>query len=160
MTEKRPSPNKGRSLARHLALLATYQWLMTEDDPHSILGQFTELLAEGAEPENFLEGEVMSDVDADYFARLFTRGIESRDEVMRELDNWLDRPLVQIDPVEQSILQVAGYELKFELDAPYKVVINEAVELTKRFGAEDSFKYINAVMDKAAKQWRKSTVQQ
>lgn len=63
---------------------------------------------------------------------------------------YLDRDNVELDPIECAILRLAVYELKFELDVPYKVVINEAIEVAKVFGAEESHKYINGVLDKIA----------
>lgn len=135
-----------RSRARRIALQATYQWLMTGDDPEVIAQQYLH----NGENGNF---------DRNYFTNLFVDAINAQHEIFSTVDAWLDRPLAQIDPVEKSVLQISCFEMKHRKDVPYKVIINEAVELTKTFGAEESHKYINAVMDKAAVAWRREEVQ-
>ena len=66
------------------------------------------------------------------------------------MQGYLDRSLAELDPVEKAVLRLAVYELQFEVDVPYKVVINEAIEVAKVFGADESHKYINGVLDKIA----------
>ena len=75
---------------------------------------------------------------------------------MRERDPHLDRPLDQLDPIETGILQLGMFELSQRIDVPYKVVINECVELAKKYGATESHKYINGVLDKAARALRRT----
>jgi N utilization substance protein B len=67
---------------------------------------------------------------------------------------WLDREVHEVDPIERAVLRLASYELKHRLDVPYRVVINEAIEVAKRFGAEFGHTYVNGVLDRAAAQWR------
>lgn len=89
-------------------------------------------------------------VDTPYFRRLFRQTAENVDAVDQIMMPYLDREVSELDPIEKAILRLAVYELKFELDVPYKVVINEAIEVAKVFGAEDSHKYVNGVLDKVA----------
>jgi N utilization substance protein B len=135
-TKQRFSP-KARSAARLRALQALYQWQLSGQDIDLILQQF-------------LDEEDMNKVDIPYFKRLL-HGIHQE---VRQLDitfsKFLDRGLNQIDPIELAILRIGCYELKQCPDIPFKVVINEGVELAKQFGAEMSHKYINGILDKIA----------
>ena len=76
------------------------------------------------------------------------RGRESLDEQLKE---WVDRPPAELDPVEHAVLLIGVHELTQRLDVPWRVVVNEAVSLTRRFGATDAHKYVNAVLDRAAR---------
>ena len=78
--------------------------------------------------------------------------IDRHEELAAALQPFLDRPLEQLDPVEAAILMIGMFELQQRLDVPYRVVINEAVDLCKRFGATDAHKYVNAVLDRAARE--------
>jgi N utilization substance protein B len=126
-----------RARARRFALQALYQWDLSGTALHDIRNQF-------------LESEDFSKTDKDYFIELFnnvTKNIESIDNNIAE---YIDRPLARLDPVERAILRIALYELVHRLDIPYRVVINEAVQLTKKFGAEQGHAFVNGVLDKAA----------
>ena len=85
-----------------------------------------------------------------YFRKLFRQTAENIQSIDGMIAPYLDRNTEELDPIERSILRLAVYELKYETDVPYKVAINEAIELTKTFGAEESHKYINGVLDKIA----------
>jgi len=134
-----------RRKARHYALQGLYQWYMA-----------------GA-PTMEIEAEFRTDydfdvVDLEFFQALLhgTAGAaESLDEVIEPL---LDRRLSDLDPIEHSLLRMGCFELRERIDVPYRVVINEAVALARKFGAEDSFKYINGVLDKLARQLRSAEV--
>ena len=76
--------------------------------------------------------------------------ISANYSVKHTMQGYLDRTLDELDPIEKAILRLAVYELQFEADVPYKVVINEAIEVAKVFGADESHKYINGVLDKIA----------
>jgi N utilization substance protein B len=136
-TKPRFSP-KARSAARQRALQALYQWQLSGQDIDLILQQFLD------------DEEDMNQVDVPYFKRLL-HGIH---EEVKQLDTtfskFLDRGLSQIDPIELAILRIGCYELKQCPDIPFKVVINEGVELAKQFGAEMSHKYVNGILDKIA----------
>lgn len=93
-------------------------------------------------------------VDKGYFFTLLHGVVEHVDELDELLAPHLSRPLTQLDPVERGILWVGAYELRFQLDVHQAVIINEAVELAKRFGAEQGHKFVNGVLDKLARQLR------
>ena len=132
---------RARSLSRRLALQALYQWQMT--------GQtFSELRNQFASDEGY------PDVDAEYFQQLLQGVLESAGELDTMLGEWLDRPVAQLDPVEHAVLLIGLQELRQHPEVPYRVVLNEGVELAKKFGATEGHKFINAVLDRAARQLR------
>jgi N utilization substance protein B len=137
----RGTGSRARSLARKLAMQALYQWQLTQQDARDIKQQY-------------LESEDSAGVDEDYFVELVTKAIAQNEQITAALKPFIDRPLEQLDPVEAAILMIGIYELKHRLDVPYRVVINEGVDLCKRFGATDAHKYINAVLDRAARESR------
>ena len=136
MTEqvKKISP---RRRARECAVQALYSWAVSQNSP-----EIVEL--------NFMTEQVMKGVDTPYFRKLFRQTVENVETVERIMQGYLDRGLEELDPIEKAILRLAVYELQFEADVPYKVVINEAIEVAKVFGADESHKYINGVLDKIA----------
>jgi N utilization substance protein B len=120
---------------------ALYQWQLNHAPLAELLGQY-------------LEGDAAAGVDRDYFSEL-VRGCTENDAAFRELIvTFIDRPLAQLDPIETAIMMIGIFELRERLDVPYRVVINEAVDLCKRFGATEAHKYINAVLDRAARALR------
>ncbi|HXH02304.1 MAG TPA: transcription antitermination factor NusB [Candidatus Competibacteraceae bacterium] len=132
---------RGRSWSRRYAMQALYQWQMTGQD----LGQID---------AQFLADQDMDKADEAYFHELLHQVLARVDHINHLLAPCLDRPLEQLDPVERAILWIAGYELCFRRDVPYRVVINEAVELAKRFGAEQGHRFVNGVLDKMARRVR------
>ena len=120
---------------------ALYQWQLTQQTAAVIKKQF-------------LESEDSAGVDREHFEELLGKTIAQHDQLEAALAPYLDRPLDQLDPVETAILLIGMYELRERLDIPYRVVINEAVDLCKRFGATDAHKYVNAVLDRAARESR------
>ena len=130
-----------RTRARRLAMQALYQWDLSGSNLSAIEVQF-------------LEDEDFSKADKDYFHELLHQVPARLDEVEDAFTPYLDRPLKEIDPVERAVLRMASYELLARLEIPYKVIINESVNLTKKFGAEQAYKYINGVLDKTARQLR------
>lgn len=137
--------NRRRSSARRLAMQALYQHQLSDDHWTSLREQFH------ADPE-------FTRVDPEYFNELLEQCVEREDEFFAVLTPNFDRPADQIDPVERAILLIGCYELKDRLDVPYRVVINEGVELAKRFGAEDGHRYVNAILDRTAAELRKVEV--
>jgi len=130
-----------RSRARRRALQAAYAWQMSGASMASVIRQF----------EHEQEMEV---ADIDYFHDLLN-GVENyRDELDGKLRPFIDREMSEVDPIERAVLRLAAYELLHRPDVPYRVVINEAVEVAKRFGAEYGHTYVNGVLDKAASEWR------
>lgn len=137
---------RARSLSRRLALQALYQWQMTG---HS----FAELRNQYTQDEGYPE------VDPEYFTALLQGTIENSAAIDELLAQWLDRPVTQLDPIEHAVLLIGVEELRAHLEVPYRVVLNEGVELAKKFGATDGHKFINAVLDRAARQLRAAELQ-
>lgn len=125
-----------RRKARRLALQAVYSWQLSENSISDIEAEF-------------LSENDVSKVDVDYFLDL-VRGVAGNHQNLDQaLAPFTDRPFVDLDQIERAVLRVAAYELKSRLDVPYKVVMNEAIELAKAFGADDSHRFVNGVLDKA-----------
>jgi N utilization substance protein B len=104
--------------------------------------------------EQFLVAEDFSKADKPYFIELLSKAPKNVDIIDENISGFIDRPFEQLDPVERAVLRLATYELLYRLDIPYRVTINEAVQLTKKFGAEQGHAYVNAVLDKAAHKLR------
>ena len=137
-----------RRRSRELAVQALYQWQITSTaaEAHTDTA--------GAAQAYIRETPDFHKADEVYFTTLYT-GVIGNAEALRELITpHIDRPLAELSPVEHGILLVAAYELQNQLEVPYKVVINEAVEIAKSFGGTDGFKYVNGVLDKLAMQVR------
>lgn len=130
-----------RARARRFAMQALYQWDMSGTALHDIRNQF-------------LESEDFSRTDRDYFIELFNNVTKEVERIDENLEKFIDRPLRRLDPVERAILRIAVYELLSRPDIPYRVVINEAVQLTKKFGAEQGHAFVNGVLDRAAHAFR------
>ena len=122
---------------------ALYQWDLSGNNLSNIEVQF-------------LQDEDFSKADKDYFHELLHEVPARLDEVEAAFSAYLDRPVHEMDPVERAVLRMATYELMTRIDVPYKVIINESVNLTKKFGAEQAYKYINGVLDRAARELRSS----
>ena len=135
-------PQSRRGLARRLTVQALYQWLLNETFPEILLRQFRE------------QEEGLGRADPAYFELLLKGVVDNAPELTLAITPHLDRPLNQLDPVEHAILLVGAYELRYCLDVPWKVAVNEAVNLAKTFGAEEGFKFVNGVLDKLARDSR------
>ncbi len=133
--------SRQRSRSRSLAIQALYQWQLAGQDVTAIISHF------------MLEQDGKK-FDSDYFSEL-VHGVPARvDELDAALAPCVDRALESVDPVERAILRLGTYELIVHPEIPYRVVINEAVELAKVFGAEQGHRYVNGVLDKAARALR------
>lgn len=133
-------PLAQRRKARRLVLQALYQWLMSGSDPLVISKQYRE--------------ETLGKVDWNYFEEVFSEIPGATQKLNESLEPLLDRELAALDPIEKALLYLGTFELANRIDVPYRVVINECVELAKIFGATDSHKYINGVLDKLASELR------
>ncbi|MCK4742688.1 MAG: transcription antitermination factor NusB [Sulfuriflexus sp.] len=133
--------SNARTKARRNVVQALYQWQLSGGNLADIQAQF-------------LSEYDMKKVDVEYFKELFRQVPLHLHELDDHLLPFLDRPVDEVDPVERAVLRLATYELEFCLDVPYRVVINESVELAKRFGAEHGHKYVNGVVDQVAKKLR------
>lgn len=130
-----------RSRARRRALQALYAWQLSGSRIDSVIQQFQ-------------HEQDMEVADLDYFEDLL-HGVERNLAAIDEsLKPYVDREIEQIDPIERAALRMAAYELKYRPDVPYRVIINEAIEVTKRFGADHGHSYVNGVLDKLAAQLR------
>ena len=132
-----------RRKARHYGMQALYQWLMAG-------AALTDIEAEFRAEYDFAH------VDLEYFQALLHGVPACVDELDATFEPLLDRGIDDLDPIERTLLRMGTFELRDRIDVPYKVVINEAVALAKKFGATDSHKYINGVLDKAARQLREA----
>jgi len=130
-----------RSVARKLALQALYRWQLNE-------GPWQDLVLE------FGDAEDMPKADREYFRELVEGVWRSRESLDRQLTGWMDRKPELLDPIEHAVLLIGLFELTSRPEVPYRVAINEAVSLSKRFGATDGYKFVNAVLDRAAKEVR------
>lgn len=143
------TPSKGPARRRHLArtraLQALYQWRLTGDDPADIEAQF-------------LDEREMGKADPEYFHRLLHGVARRAAELDAQVRPFLERDAAQVDPVEQAILRIGVFELAHCPEVPYRVVINEAIELAKIFGAEAGHRFVNGVLDKAAGRLRPQEV--
>ena len=128
-----------------LAMQAIYQWQMTGDDIAIIEKQFLD--------ENNAES-----LDVEYFTALLQGVVKDADEIDKCLEKYMDRQIPSVDPVERAIIRLGCYEFLKCLDVPYRVVLNEAVNLTKKFCAEKSHTFVNAVLDKVAHELRTTEV--
>jgi len=138
--ESKPKPAERRK-ARHYAMQALYQW-------HMAGAALNEIEAE------FRADYDMSKVDVPYFQGILHGVPKMISEIEDIITPLLDRKLSEIDPVELSLLRMGVYEMVKRVDVPYKVVINETVSLAKKFGDEESHKYINGVLDVVARNLR------
>jgi N utilization substance protein B len=134
-----------RRRSREFALQGLYQWQLAGTDPATITRQLAE--AKGFEK-----------VDAEYFGMLLDGTVEAAGDLERDLVPVLDREFSRLSPVERGILLLAGYELKHCPEVPYRVVINEAVELAKSYGGTDGHKFVNGVLDKLAAKLRAAEI--
>ncbi|MBL6986725.1 MAG: transcription antitermination factor NusB [Methylobacter sp.] len=133
--------SQARTNARKAAVQALYQWQMAGQDLSEIERQF-------------LEEERLKDAQKSYFVELFYGVPKNLDAIDQALSEFVDRPVDAIDPVERAILRIGVYELLHRLDMPYRVVLNEGINLAKYFGADGSHKYVNGILDKVAQQKR------
>ncbi|MFT3763142.1 MAG: transcription antitermination factor NusB [Pseudoxanthomonas sp.] len=130
-----------RARARRRALQAVYAWQVSGGNAQQVIAQFAHEQAH----------EV---ADLEYFEDLVRGVMQHRAQLDEALAPYLDRTVEEVDPVERAVLRIAAYELLHRIDVPYRVVINEAIETAKRFGAEHGHTYVNGVLDRAALEWR------
>ncbi|AKO45006.1 transcription antitermination factor NusB [[Haemophilus] ducreyi] len=126
-----------RRRARECVVQALYSWYISQNSIEEV-----ELA--------FVTDQDMKGVDLPYFRKLLRGTALYVEAIDHDIRPYLDRMENDVDPIERTILRLATYELKYELDVPYKVVINEGIEVAKVFGSDDSHKYINGILDKLA----------
>ena len=126
-----------RHWSRRLALQALYQWQLSDSSVDELLAQF-------------IEDENWHKVDKDYFVDLIRESINQKNKLTDIFSSHLDLALDQIDPIENAILLLATYEIIHKPETPTKVVLSEAINLCKKFGSVEGYKFINGVLDKVA----------
>lgn len=144
MTANKPNPGQRRK-ARKLALQALYQW-------HVAGAPISQIEAE------FLTDNDMTKVDREYFSEVLHGVPSSKSELDGYIEKYIDRALKDLTPVELAILRMGAYELIHRIDVPYKVIINEGVELSKAFGANEAHRFVNGILDKLAQELRLTEV--
>jgi N utilization substance protein B len=142
MTDKNvhANPNKNRTprhRAREFALQGLYQWLLNNEPASTVVG-------------NIRTAHGFDKADAEYFTELLHGAIAQSVELRELIAPTVDRPVAELSPIEHAVLLMGAWELKNKIEIPYRVVINEAVELTKSFGGIDGHKYVNGVLDRLA----------
>ena len=137
---------RARVKARQNTVQALYEWFMTGKDVKDILTEF----------EN--DERKLAKTDVEYFKELFKGVAKHLDKLDKHIEDLIDRPVKELDAIERAILHIGCYELEHHLELPWRVVVNESVELAKVFGAEESHKYINGVLDKVARQLRATEI--
>ena len=142
---KRVAPKSARRRSRELAVQGLYEWLLSQSDSKAIAAHLR-------------EQEEFDKADAGHFERLLTGCIEEAAALDGVLARHVDRKTTQLSPVEHGVLLIGAYELKHCIDIPYRVAINEGVELAKSFGGTDGHKYVNGVLDKVAADLRPDEV--
>lgn len=135
--------SKARHAARRLAVQGVYQWQFLHNPPEQIEVQL-------------LIDPPIKKMDAEYFSILFRGVTKHIDEIDAALIPVSTRALTELTLIELAVLRIAAFELIHRLDIPYRVIINEALELTKTFGAQDGYKYVNGVLDRLARELRQS----
>ena len=130
-----------RRKARRFAMQALYEWSISGNPMHEIEARYR------------VEND-MHKVDLDYFHELIHEIVKAHEEIDDAFMPHLDRKFHELDPVERAILRIGSYEMLKRIDVPYRVVINEGIELAKDFGATESHKYVNGILDEVAKKHR------
>jgi N utilization substance protein B len=136
---------RARQKARQMAVQALYQWKMSQDPMVDIEAQFRSIHS-------------MEKVDGDYLSFVL-QGIEKNKEAVdQSFEPYLDRALHELNPVELSVLRLGAFELQFCPETPYRIILEEAVLLTKTFGSQDGFRYVNGVLNQCARIWREHEI--
>jgi N utilization substance protein B len=146
MTDKsiHANPNKNRTprhRAREFALQGLYQWLLNNEPAATVA-------------KHIRAAHGFDKADSEYFTELLNGAIAQSVELRETIAPTVDRPIAEISPIEHAVLLLGAWELKNKIEIPYRVVINEAVELTKSFGGIDGHKYVNGVLDRLAGELR------
>ncbi|OYY49398.1 MAG: N utilization substance protein B [Methylophilaceae bacterium 17-44-8] len=134
---KKPKTSQNRRKSRELVLKAIYRGMMNA-------GEIKQIASDAKEDPDYLK------TDEAYFKQLLTGVTEHVEKLDQEIAMFIDRKINELSPVEHAILRISSYELFFDVSIPYRVAINEGVELAKLYGGVDGHKYINGVLDKLA----------
>ncbi len=146
----RPNSRSARRRAREFALQGVYAWLLRGGNGVQETGEID---------AHIRDDEEFQEADATWFKTLLHGVVREAPGLRESFTPYIDRPLEELSPIEHGILLIGSYELIHHLEVPYKVAINEAVELAKSFGGTDGFKFVNGVLDKMAADVRPAEVQ-
>ena len=133
---------RARIKARRNTVQALYEWFMTGKNVSEVIAEFES------------NGQTLAKTDVEYFKLLIRGTTKHSMELDSRISSLIDRPVNELDAIERAILHIGCYELKYHLEIPWRIVVNESIELAKIFGAEQSYKYINGILDKVAKELR------
>jgi N utilization substance protein B len=147
VAKKKPSLTAQRRNARSFALQALYQWELAGQPVNEIEAQFR------------VDND-MRDTDIKLFSELLHGIAGSKSDLDKSYNDFLDRQLEELDPIELSVLRIGAFELSQRIEVPYRVAINESVELAKKFGATDSHRYVNGILDKLAQRVRMDEIRE
>ncbi|MFV0282213.1 MAG: transcription antitermination factor NusB [Castellaniella sp.] len=156
MTESKPAragranARSARRLAREFALQGVYAWLLRGG---ADLGELGEIDA------HVRDGEDFGQADAQWYQTLLQGAAAQADALRERFVPYIDRPLAELSPIEHAVLLIGSFELVQHVEVPYRVAINEAVELAKSFGGTDGYRFVNGVLDKLAAEVRAPEVQ-
>ncbi len=142
-----PTSKMARRRARELALQGVYQWLLSGNSMTTVQRNIE------AEAEN------LDKVDRELFVSLLRGALENADELRTGFSPLIHRPVAELSPIEHAILLLGAHELRHNIETPYRVVINEAIELAKSYGGTDGHKFVNGVLDKLAARLRPEEVE-
>ena len=142
MSGDRGVSRNARVRSRRSIVQAYYQWMLTRRPVGEIVTEFKK------------ERSELKKADVEYFRDALVGMVGNAETLEREMRPFLDRPPAELDPVERAVLTLGQYELMYQPEIPYRVVINEAVDLAKMFGAEQSHKYVNGVLDRMSRKYR------
>ncbi|NOY16542.1 MAG: transcription antitermination factor NusB [Gammaproteobacteria bacterium] len=124
-----------RHLARRAAIQALYQWEMTQQSRQEI-------------EKHFLADDCLQKVDNEYFKELVHEIPRLVEDIDGSLSSFIDRDITLVDPIEKAVLRLAAYELIYHAEIPYRVVLNEAIELSRTFGSDNGYRFVNGILDK------------
>ncbi|MCR2746381.1 transcription antitermination factor NusB [Limnobacter parvus] len=134
-----------RRRSRELALQGLYQWFLNPSEVGEI-------------DAHIRDAPGFDKADREHYESLLHGSVHHLESLMHQIQPFIDRPWVDLSPVEKAVLVLASHEMNTHVEIPYRVVINEAVELTKTFGGTDAFKFVNGVLDKVAAQARDTEI--
>lgn len=139
-----------RRMAREFALQGIYAWLLRGG---ADLGELGEIDA------HVRDGEGFDQADTQWYQTLLQGAARQAESLRASFVPYIDRPLAELSPIEHAVLLIGSFELVHHVEVPYRVAINEAVELAKSFGGTDGYRFVNGVLDKLAAEVRASEVQ-
>ncbi|CAM5781898.1 transcription antitermination factor NusB [Castellaniella caeni] len=146
----RSSPRSARRMAREFALQAVYAWLLRGGQSLAELGEID---------AHVRDGEGFDQADTQWYHTLLQGATHQAESLRARFVPYIDRPLEELSPIEHAVLLIGSFELIHHVEVPYRVAINEAVELAKSFGGTDGYRFVNGVLDKLAAEVRATEVQ-